>query len=69
MPLTVERVNDVLKTIVDENTGRDLVTSRSARNVKVDGTDGQSHEYKGEIGWIITQEKSHSRFRDASGYA
>ena len=37
MPLTVERVNDVLKTIVDENTGRDLVTSRSARNVKVDG--------------------------------
>ncbi len=39
------------------------------RNVKQDGTDGQSHEYKGEIGWIITQEKSHSRFRNASGYS
>jgi len=39
------------------------------RNVKIDGTDGQSHEYKGEIGWIITQEKSHSRMRDAAAYS
>jgi hypothetical protein len=39
------------------------------RNVKVDGTDGQSHEYKGEIGWIITQEKSHSRMRNCTAYS
>jgi len=38
------------------------------RDVKKDGTDGQSHEYKGEIGWIITQEKSHSRMREAAAY-
>lgn len=39
------------------------------RNVKQDGTDGMSHEYLGEIGWIITQEKSHSRMRNASAYS
>ena len=38
------------------------------RDVKKDGTDGQSHEYKGEIGWIFTQEKSHSRMFDAKAY-
>jgi hypothetical protein len=39
------------------------------RNVKVDGTDGQSHEYKGEIGWIFTQEQSHSRMYNSAAYA
>lgn len=39
------------------------------RDVKKDGTDGQAHEYLGEVGWIITQEKSHSRMREASAYA
>jgi hypothetical protein len=39
------------------------------RNVKVDGTDGQSHEYKGEIGWIYTQEKSSSRMRNCTAYS
>jgi ATP-binding protein involved in chromosome partitioning len=37
MNLSVERVNQVLATIVDPNTGKDLVASRSARNVKLDG--------------------------------
>ena len=37
MSLTVERVNEVLASIVDPNTGKDLAASRSARNVKVDG--------------------------------
>jgi ATP-binding protein involved in chromosome partitioning len=37
MSLSVERVNQVLATIVDPNTGKDLVATRSARNVRVDG--------------------------------
>jgi ATP-binding protein involved in chromosome partitioning len=38
MSLTVERVTEILKSIVDANTGKDLVSSRSARNVRVDGS-------------------------------
>jgi len=37
MSLTVERVTEILKTVVDANTGKDLVSSRSARNIRVDG--------------------------------
>jgi ATP-binding protein involved in chromosome partitioning len=37
MSLTVDRVTECLKTIIDANTGKDLVTSRSARNIRVDG--------------------------------
>ena len=39
------------------------------RNVKQDGTDGQSHEYMAEIGWIITQEKAHARVKEVFGYS
>ncbi|MCK6430344.1 MAG: iron-sulfur cluster carrier protein ApbC [Burkholderiaceae bacterium] len=39
MSITAERVNEVLKTVVDPNTGKDLVSSRAARNVKVSGAD------------------------------
>jgi len=39
MSITAERVNEVLKTVVDPNTGKDLVSSRAARNVKVSGDD------------------------------
>lgn len=39
MSITAERVNEVLKTVVDPNTGKDLVSSRAARNVKVSGND------------------------------
>ncbi len=35
--LTVDRVNEVLKTIIDPNTGKDLLATKSARNVRVDG--------------------------------
>ena len=34
MALSVDRVNQVLAGIVDPNTGKDLVSSRSARNVQ-----------------------------------
>jgi ATP-binding protein involved in chromosome partitioning len=37
MSLSVERVNEVLSTVIDPNTGKDLASSRAARNVKVDG--------------------------------
>ena len=37
MSLSVERVNEVLATVIDPNTGKDLASSRAARNVKVDG--------------------------------
>lgn len=35
--LTAERVTEVLKTLRDPNTGKDYVSSRAARNVKVEG--------------------------------
>jgi ATP-binding protein involved in chromosome partitioning len=37
MTVTVEQVNAALAGVVDPNTGKDLVSSRSARNVRVDG--------------------------------
>ena len=39
MPITVDQVNSALETVVDPNTGKDLRSSRSARNVRVDGND------------------------------
>jgi ATP-binding protein involved in chromosome partitioning len=38
MALTVDRVNEVLAGILDPNTGKDLLATRSARNVRVDGS-------------------------------
>ena len=38
MSLAVEQVTEALKTIVDPNTGKDLISSRVVRNLKVDGT-------------------------------
>ena len=39
MSITVERANEALQRVVDPNTLKDLVASRSARNVRVDGGD------------------------------
>jgi ATP-binding protein involved in chromosome partitioning len=39
MSLTVDSVTAALKAVVDPNTGRDLVSSKSARNIRVDGGD------------------------------
>ena len=39
MSLTPERVTDVLRSVIDPNTGKDLVSMRSVRNVKVTGSD------------------------------
>jgi ATP-binding protein involved in chromosome partitioning len=39
MAITVEQANEALKRVVDPNTGKDLVSARSARNVRVDGSD------------------------------
>ncbi len=39
MPLTEQDVQSALKEIVDPNTGKDLVATRSAKNVKVSGND------------------------------
>jgi ATP-binding protein involved in chromosome partitioning len=35
--ISVERVTEVLKGLVDPNTGKDYVTARAARNIKVEG--------------------------------
>lgn len=35
--ITLERVNEVLKSLIDPNTGKDYLSARAARNVKVDG--------------------------------
>ena len=37
MSITVESATAALKSVVDPNTGKDLVSTRSARNVRVDG--------------------------------
>ena len=37
MSISVERVNEVLATVIDPNTGKDLASARAARNVKVEG--------------------------------
>ncbi|MGE5161336.1 MAG: iron-sulfur cluster carrier protein ApbC [Betaproteobacteria bacterium] len=39
MAITVEQANEALKRVIDPNTGKDLVATRSARNVRVDGSD------------------------------
>jgi ATP-binding protein involved in chromosome partitioning len=39
MTLTVQDVSAALQAIVDPNTGKDLVTGKSARNIRVDGGD------------------------------
>ena len=39
MALTVETVNEALRTVIDPNSGKDLLATRSARNVRVEGND------------------------------
>src|SRR5712671_3457329 len=37
MSVTQEQVHDVLKEVLDPNTGKDFLTTKSARNIKVEG--------------------------------
>ena len=39
MAITVEQATEALRRVVDPNTGKDLVSTRSARNVRVEGAD------------------------------
>ncbi len=39
MSLTVENVQNALKSVLDPNTGKDLISTKSAKNIKVDGSD------------------------------
>jgi ATP-binding protein involved in chromosome partitioning len=39
MSLTIEAVQNALKTVVDPNTGKDLVGGKAARNIRVSGAD------------------------------
>ncbi len=39
MAISIDRVNQVLAGIIDPNTGKDLVSSRSARNIRLEGDD------------------------------
>ena len=38
MPLTEPQIQNVLREVIDPNTGKDLVTSRSAKNIRIDGS-------------------------------
>ena len=50
--LDVAAVNQVLSSLIDPNTGRDFVSSRSARNVRIDGGDrGTSVSLEVELGY------------------
>jgi ATP-binding protein involved in chromosome partitioning len=37
--VTVENVQNALKSVIDPNTGKDLISTKSAKNIKVDGSD------------------------------
>jgi len=37
LSVTIEQITEALRGVVDPNTGRDLVSSKSARNIRVDG--------------------------------
>jgi ATP-binding protein involved in chromosome partitioning len=37
--VTVENIQNALKSVIDPNTGKDLISSKSAKNIKVDGAD------------------------------
>jgi ATP-binding protein involved in chromosome partitioning len=39
MSITIEAVKAALSRVIDPNTGKDLISSKSAKNVKVDGAD------------------------------
>ncbi len=39
LSLTVDQITEALRTVIDPNTGKDLVSTRSARNIRVDGGD------------------------------
>lgn len=39
MAIHEETVQEILKNVIDPNTGKDLITSRSAKNIKVEGDD------------------------------
>jgi ATP-binding protein involved in chromosome partitioning len=39
MPLTDTAVSDALKTVIDPNTGKDFVSTRQLKNLKVEGGD------------------------------
>jgi ATP-binding protein involved in chromosome partitioning len=39
MPLTDAALLDALKTVIDPNTGRDLVSTKALRNLRIDGAD------------------------------
>ena len=39
MSINEQSIQEVLKAVVDANTGKDLVSSRSVKNIKVTGSD------------------------------
>ena len=39
MAVTVENIQNALQTVIDPNTGKDLVSTKSVKNIKINGTD------------------------------
>lgn len=39
MSITEAQVQSALKELIDPNTGKDFVSTRSARNIRIDGAD------------------------------
>ena len=39
MSVTIEAVKAALSSVIDPNTGKDLVSSKSARNIRLEGAD------------------------------
>ncbi|MFL9609077.1 iron-sulfur cluster carrier protein ApbC [Methylobacillus sp. Pita2] len=63
MPLTESQVQDVLRAVIDPNTGKDFVSSKSARQIAITGShvsvdivlDYPAHSILGEIRNLVTQ--------------
>ena len=37
MPLTESQIQDALKELIDPNTGKDFISAKSAKNIRIDG--------------------------------
>jgi hypothetical protein len=63
---SVDLANVELRYLVAHGRSRDTAVRR---DVVKDGADAQTHEIKGELGWVFGLEKTHARIVNSSDYA
>ena len=55
MAITEQQVKDALQTLVDPNTQKDFITTKSARNIKVNGNDVKYDSENTGYGFAVTK--------------